>query len=524
MKSRFLLILAVLMMVGGPAVSTAAPVHPNIVLILADDMGFSDPGCYGGEIQTPHLDRLAREGLRFSQFYNCALCGPSRSSLMTGLHPHQVGISGWTGLLNNRCVTMFELLKRAGYTTAAVGRLDMVTAEDWHDPAKIGRYVDRFLGSTGHAGPGNYFKAVRTTDFFRDGRPFTLPADNSYKTDLITDFATQFIAEAAGKERPFFLYFSHYAPHWPLHAKPEDITKYRALYRKLGWDAARTQRHERLTASGMLPANCRLSPRDPRVPAWADAKDKDWEAERMAVYAAQIDSLDQSVGRVMDTLRRTGADKNTLVLFASDNGASDTPMNARLDKPGQTWRLDGTPTRVGNRPDIQPGPADNFVTAGPAWSNVANAPFRQHKATNHEGGIASPFIVSWPGVVAKPGSISGELTHLVDITATCLDVAGVEYPARFENRTVQPLAGRSLLPVLKGGQREGHPSLCWATSGARAVRVDSWKLVPLKNGPWELYDLATDRTELNDLAAQQPGRVQTMAKVFEQWRRSGDGK
>ena len=504
-----------------PAADTPPPAaRPNLVLILADDLGFSDLGCYGSEIQTPNLDRLAQGGLRFSQFYNCALCGPSRAALMTGLHPHQAGVTGWTGLLTNRCVTVFELLHRAGYTTAAVGRLDMVTAENWHDPAMISRCVDRFLGSTGHTGPGNYFKAVRGGEFFRDGQPFTLPTEGAYKTDLLTDFATQFITEAAGKEKPFFLYFAHFAPHWPLHAKPADIAKYRTLYRQLGWDAARTQRHQRLVASGMLPANCQLSPRDPRVPAWTAAKDQDWEAERMATYAAQVDSLDQSVGRVLDALRRTGADKNTLVLFLSDNGASDQPMNTPLDKPGQTWRVDGTPTRVGNRPDIQPGPADNFVTAGPPWSNVANTPFRQHKNTNHEGGIASPLIAWWPGVIAPTGGISGELAHLIDITATCLELAGVKYPAQFEGRQVQPLAGRSLLPVLKGGPRAGHASLCWATSGARAVRVGSWKLVSPKTGPWELYDLAADRTELNNLAARDPERVQAMTKIFEDWRRA----
>lgn len=506
------------------ALRGASGTRPNLIVILADDMGFSDLGCYGGEIQTPNLDRLAKDGLRFSQFYNCALCGPSRAALMTGLHPHQVGISGWTGLLNQRCVTAFELLKRAGYATAAVGRLDMVTADNWHDPAMIARRVDRFLGSTGHTGPGNYFKAVRNTDFFRDGQPFKLPAEGAYKTDLITDFATQFITEAAGKGKPFFLYFAHYAPHWPLHAKPADIAKYRELYRQLGWDAARAQRHRRLLDQGLIPANTKLSPRDARAPAWSEAKNQDWEAERMATFAAQVDALDQSVGRVMETLRRTGADQNTLVLFLSDNGASDQPMNAKLDKPGQTWRLDGTPTKIGNQPGIQPGPADNFVTAGPAWANLSNTPFRQHKQTNHEGGIASPLIAWWPGVVTRTNGISTELAHITDITATCLDAAGVAYPGQFEGRMVQPLAGRSLLPVLKGGQREGHASLCWATSGSRAVRLGQWKLVSLKNAPWELYDLATDRTELNDLAPQQPERVRTMAKVFEAWSQGGGTK
>ena len=228
--------------------------------------------------ESPTRDRPALGGLRFSQFYNCALCGPSRAALMTGLPPHRAGITNWTGLLNQRCVTVCELLKRAGYTTAAAGRLDMVTAENWHDPAAIARHVDRFLGSTGHTGPGNYFQAVRGTDFFRDGQPFTPPAAGAYKTDLITDFAEQFITGAAGKDKPFFLYLAHYAPHWPLHAKPADIAKYRGLYRGLGWDAARAQRHERLIKLGLLPAGTKLPPRDARAPAWVDAQNKDWEA------------------------------------------------------------------------------------------------------------------------------------------------------------------------------------------------------------------------------------------------------
>jgi arylsulfatase A-like enzyme len=219
---------------------------------------------------------------------------------------------------------------------------------------------------------------------------------------------------------------------------------------------------------------------------------------------------------VMDALRNTGADKNTLVFFLSDNGSSDQGVGL-LDKPGQTWRSDGTPTKVGNLPSVQPGPADNFVTAGPAWANVANTPFRHHKNTNHEGGIASPLIAWWPGVVAKPGSISSELSHIADIMATCLEVAHEACPATFAQRTVTPPAGKSLLPVLKGGTRRGHESLCWSTSGAKAVRVGNWKLVALANKPWELYDLGIDRTELHDLAKEQPERVKSMAEIFTLW-------
>ncbi|MHB8901603.1 MAG: arylsulfatase [Thermoguttaceae bacterium] len=494
-----------------------------MVLILADDMGYSDLGCYGGEIETPNLDRLAREGLRFSQFYNCALCGPSRAALMTGLAPHRVGILQWTGLLNQRCVTLPELLKGGGYATCAVGRLDMVTAENWHDPAMIGRYVDRFLGSTGHLGPGNYFKDVHNTQFFCDGKPLTLPPEGTYKTDLITDFATDFIAEAAAGQKPFFLYMAHYAPHWPLHAKSEDMEKYRRRYRELGWDAARAGRYARLVELGLIGRESRMSPRDARATAWEDAKNKDWEADRMAAYAGQIDSLDQSVGRIMTALRQADADENTLVLFLSDNGASDQAVG-RVDKPGQTWRVDGTPTRAGNNPSIPPGGPDTFVTAGPAWANVSNAPFRHHKQSNYEGGIATPCIAWWPGQIRAPGAISAEPSHINDVTATCLEVAGVEYPKEFPGRSVLPLEGRSLLADFRGERTESARTLAWATSGCRAIRIGRWKLVSGKEGPWELYDLDTDRTELDDLAQKDPERVREMSGAFERWREAGGGK
>lgn len=514
MKQTFFPVFAGIFL-GLPFEKEANAKKPNIIIIVADDMGFSDLGCYGSEIRTPNLDRLASEGIRFSQFYNCALCGPSRAALMTGRFPHQVGITKWTGLLNNRCVTMFELFKRSGYATCAVGRMDMVTAEDWHEPLNIGRYVDSFLGTVNYKGPGNYFKDVRYNQFYRDGKPFPIP-DGVYVPDLITDFATEFIRNT-DRKRPFFLYLSHEAPHWPLHAKPEDIAKYRELYLHLGWDSVRQQRLGQLIVKGVLPAGTRLSPRDKRVTAWSEVKFKEWEAERMATYAAQIDCLDQNVGRVLEELHRCGADNNTLIFFLSDNGASDQAGSSLLDEPGRTWRIDGTPTKVGNQPDIQPGPADNFVTAGPAWSNVSNGPFREHKQSNYEGGISSPLIVWWPGVISPTGTVNPELSHITDITATCLDVAGVAYPQPFTNRNVLPLAGQSLLPILKGGHRIGHASLCWATSAARAVRVGPWKLVSAKNGPWELYDLNVDRTELNNLAKQQPERVTSMNNLFEEW-------
>lgn len=496
----------------------SSPARPNVVLILADDLGYSDLGCYGSEIPTPNLDRLAEQGVRFSQFYNCALCGPSRAALMTGLHPHQVGISSWTGLLNRRCVTAFELFKQAGYATCAVGRLDMTTADGWHEPKNLSRYIDQYLGSTGHAGPGNYFKAVRNTAFFRNGESHTLN-ENGYKTDLITDFAADFVRSRAKQAEPFFLYVAEYAPHWPLHAKPDEIAKHRARYRNLGWDEGRRQRRRRLIELGLIPPQTELSPRDPNAVAWEKADHHDWEAERMATFAAQVSSLDESVGKIMAALREADLEKNTLVVFLSDNGASDKAVSRSLDQPGKTWRVDGTPTRVGNDPSIPPGGADTFVTAGPAWANLSNAPFRQHKSTNYEGGIATPCIMHWPGRIVKPGDIVHTPAHIVDLLPTFLAASELAYPSTWPERDLLPAAGISLLPLLRGDAGDER-TLFWATTGCRAVRAGNMKLVSGVNGPWELYDLSQDRTEQHDLSAAMPDRVRQLEQAFEEWRRN----
>jgi arylsulfatase len=237
----------------------------------------------------------------------------------------------------------------------------------------------------------------------------------------------------------------------------------------------------------------------------------------MATFAAQVDALDQSIGRIVEALRRAGTDKNTLILFLSDNGASDQPGPKQLDKPGAPWRLDGTLTRVGNTPNVPPGRPDTFVTGGPPWANVSNTPFREYKSTNFEGGIATPLIAWWPGVVRQTGAVTHEISHIADIAATCLDAAGVPYPGEFNGRAVLPMEGRSLLPVLKGGQRDGHKSLCWATGGSRAIREGSWKLVAGNNGSWELYDLATDRAESQNLAGKSAAIVNDLAAKWEQW-------
>ena len=504
--------------------ATAAD-RPNIVLIMADDMGFSDLDCYGGEIHTPSIDRLARRGLRFTQFYNNALCGPTRASLMTGLYSQQVGVTGWTGALNDRCATIPELLGKAGYSTAAVGRLDMTTAGEWYNPEHAAQYLDRFFGSggkPGHYGPGHYFKRVRTQGFFYNGERFDFPPGTTFdKTELYTDYAVKFIEAAADGEKPFFLYVAHSAPHWPLHAKEADIAKYRDLYKNTGWDKLRKRRCERLKEAGLIDTSWPLTPRDERVPAWDEAEHQAWQAERMAVYAAQVDCMDRNIGRLLEAIRRTGVQDDTLILFLSDNGASHQKVTGPLDKPGKPWRLDGTPTKVGNRPDIMPGGADTFCCYGPPWANVSNTPFRGYKAGCFEGGIATPLVAVWPGKIDH-GGITHQPGHIIDVMATCLNVAGVEYPDRFENRTLLPLEGKSLLPVFHGEPRKEHECLCWNVAGSRAVRMGQWKLVAAKGKAWELYDLDADRTEMRDLAGENPERVKRLAAAYEGWaRRAG---
>ncbi len=440
---------------------------------------------------------------------------------MTGLYNQQVGVRGWTGTLNGRCATIPELLKQAGYSTHVVGRLDMTTADDWHEPEQIARHVDQFFGTAsipGNLGPGSYFNLVRTGRFLHNGKAFDFPPDATfYKTDLFTDYAVQFVGKAAAQGKPFFLYAAHTSPHWPLHAKPDDIAKYRAMYAETGWDKLRTDRHQRLIEAGLTEDTWRLTSRDARVPAWQDAKHKAWEAERMAVYAAQIDCLDQNVGRLLEAVRRAGIEQNTLVLFLSDNGASDQVWGSPVDRPGRPWRRDGTPTQVGNRPEIMPGGPDTFVTYGPPWANVSNTPLRGYKTTCHEGGIATPLIVYWPDVIKQGGRITHQPGHIIDVMATCLDVADATYPSRFQRRNVLPLEGISLAPIFQGQQRDGHEALCWNVGGSRAVRMGNWKLVAAKSKPWELYDLEADRTEMNNQAGEHPDRVRQMSKTYERW-------
>jgi arylsulfatase len=504
---------------GGPP---AAAAKPNIILILVDDMGFSDIGCYGGEIRTPKVDALAKGGVRFTQFYNTARCCPTRASLLTGLYPHQTGIGhmvdnpkpfpGYTGDLNRNCVTIAEVLKGSGYRTMMSGKWHVtpVTESKHNWPRQRG--FDRFYGII--HGATNFFDPVTLT---RDNLPAERESDY-YFTDAITDNAVKYIEGAAEAKEPFFLYTAFTAPHWPLHARPQDIERYRGRY-KSGWDALREERRRKQIELGIVDPRWPMTTRDHRVPAWTEATDKEWQERRMEVYAAMVDSMDQGVGRIVDALRRTGQEQNTLILFMADNGGCAEelgPKAAGLHIPARTH--DGRSVRVGNIPGVMPGPEDTYQSYGIPWANASNTPFRLYKHWVHEGGISSPLIAYWPGKT-KAGSITHEPGHLIDVMSTCLDVAGAAYPKEQSGHRITPLEGTSLLATLNGGKLNRRNPMFWEHEGNRAVRDGRWKLVSMFPGKWELFDLEADRSETTDLANKHSDRAARMAAEYEKWAR-----
>ena len=509
--------------------------RPNVVLILADDMGFSDIGCYGGEIDTPHLDRLAANGVRFSQFYNTARCSPSRASLLTGLHPHQAGIGvltnddrprGYPGTINKRCVTIAEALKAAGYATCLSGKWHL--SSDMRNPNEAWptrRGFDRFFGTL--TGCGSFFDPGTLTRGEVNAEHEAARADFFY-TDAITDEACAFVgdcARASGPDagKPFFLYVAYTAPHWPLHARDEDIAKYRGVF-DAGWDALREKRMERLVASGIVdPDTTALSERDNSQPAWQHAEDKAWQARRMETYAAQIDRLDKGVGRIIAALEEAGRLDDTIILFLSDNGASDEGLplveleqfKRRTDILRAKTR-DGRDVRVGNEPSIVPGGEDTYSSYGRAWANLSNTPFRYYKRWVHEGGIATPLIVHWPNGGLERGSVVKTAFQLTDVMPTLLDATGTAYPTRHDGHDIAPCEGQSVLPALRG-EPVDERTLYWEHTGNAAIRRGNWKLVRDYPQPWELYDIARDRTELNDVADKHPEVVAALSAAWHAW-------
>ncbi|MEM7112049.1 MAG: arylsulfatase [Chloroflexota bacterium] len=509
--------------------STAIP--PNIILILADDMGFADIGCFGSEIETPNLDRLGMEGVRCTSMYNGARCCPTRASLLTGLYPHQAGVgfmigdlgrSAYQGYLRDDCVTIAELLQTNGYRTLMAGKwhvggdYEPRKADSWRPgdlshPTPNQRGFDRFYGMLD--GAGSFFHPHYVME---DGKRVETDPENYYLTDAITEKGIEMIEGAVEEERPFFLYLAHTAPHWPLHAHPEEIAKYEGRYRQ-GWDAVRTARHEEMKGLKLVDSRWDISPRDPDALPWEDVAEQDWYDLCMAVYAAQIDRMDQGIGKVLDKLDELGVADNTIVLFLSDNGG----CAELLEEDGWARFYGGTlpsggEIQLGNRPDLRPGTADTFMSYGVAWSNVSNAPFRFHKRWVHEGGISTPLLVRWPNKIAG-GRIDHTPCHVIDLMATFLAACGVDYPKEFNGRSIQPLAGENLLPLWEGGEWKRERPLFWEHQGNCAVRFDNWKLVREFGGAWELYDMNTDRTELHNLVAKNRPMAEQLTRLYSEW-------
>jgi arylsulfatase A-like enzyme len=537
---------AVLLLVAAflPGRSVAArPVRsaaaPNIILILADDLGFSDLGCYGGEIRTPNLDRLAARGVRFTQFYNASRCCPTRASLLTGLYPHQAGIGhmmedlgkpGYQGQLNQNCVTLAEVLKTAGYRTLMVGKWHVAhvkfTGKEqlnyensdpfWMEKSgwPLQRGFDEFYGTI--HGVGSFFDPFTLT---RGNTPIQPDRKDFYYTDALNDEAVKFVERYGAQAEPFFLYVAHTAPHWPLHARPEDIAKYEGHY-DLGWDALREKRHQRMAYLGLIDRHSPLSTRHPTVPAWTNAPNKEWEAHRMAVYAAMIDRMDQGIGKILGKLDEMKIAENTVILFLSDNGAcAENNQPGWYDVPSRT--RDGKSVSVGNKhPEVMAGPNHVWQTVGPAWANASSTPFRWWKHYAHEGGTATPCIVSWPKKI-KPGRLTHEPGHVIDLMPTLVALSGAKYPGKFKGHPIQKMEGVNLVPVFDGARAPSR-TLFWEHEGNRAVRRGKWKLVAEQKGSWELYDLEQDRTEVHNLAGRNQDKVNELKEAYDRWaRRTG---
>ena len=508
---------------------------PNFVLILNDDMGFSDIGCYGGEVQTPNLDALARNGLRYTQFYNTARCCPSRASLLTGLYPHQAdvgemmrddGIDGYLGDLNPNTVTIAEALKSGGYATYMSGKWHVTRHIDPDSPKHNWpnqRGFDDFYGII--TGAANYYRPRTLT---RNNVSIEPEGDDYFFTDAISTEAVRQIREHAASadvDTPFFQYVAYTAPHWPLHAHEEDIAKYKGRF-GAGWDTLRDERITRMIDMGIIQEDWKLSERDPTVGPWEKEEHQDWQARRMEVYAAQIDRMDQGIGRIIEILKETGEFENTVIVFLADNGGCAEELDGNdgwimnlLEKPPYAGTLetrDGRKVRFGNNPDIVPGAEDTYASYGVPWANVSNTPFRLYKHWVHEGGIATPFIVHWPEGIAARGELRHQSAQLPDVMTTFLDVAGVDYPEINEGRTIKPAEGFSMVPTFID-KPHGREVLYWEHEGNRAVRRGKWKLVCKKNCDWELHNMEKGRTEADDVAADHPDTVKELAALYNSW-------
>ena len=525
MKLTILSLLACLI-----ACSAGAAERPNIVLIVADDLGYSDLGCYGSEIRTPTLDGLAENGLRFSQFYNVARCCPSRASLLTGLYPHQAGVGhmtydagepGYRGELRDDVPTIAEVLKNSGYFTAMSGKWHVTLHTKLDSPRDswpCQRGFDEFFGTLpGHGSFWDPRGMMRNNEPVRPGQGF-------FYTDAIADHAVEFIRTSGGK--PLFLYVAFTAPHFPLHARKKTIASYDGTY-DVGWDEIRKRRHASLIERGLLPKGTRLAPRDPASITWKDEPHQQWQAHRMQVFAAMVTEMDAAIGRIVAALKECGKLEDTLLVFLSDNGGSNEGhLHNTIERMKKPWvssliptkTPDGKPVRAGDWPGEKLGGPETYGSYGPRWANVSNAPFRRHKSWVHEGGISTPCIVHWPKA-DRVGQITHHVAHLIDLMLTFAEAGGAQ-------STISD--GASLMPVL-AGKEAADRELGWEHEGNRAYRKGKWKIVSEfpgtwttmypyeKKGEWELYDMEADRTELNDLAGAEPQLLKEMVEAYETW-------
>lgn len=449
--------------------NTGPAKQPNILLIMVDDLGFSDFGCYGGEIATPHIDKLAENGLRFTQFYNTAKCHSSRVSLLSGLYCTQAGDESLS-----RATTIAQVLGDAGYFTSMTGK--------WHlhkQPTDFGfqRYWGHLSGAT------DFF--IGDSTFRYNGRIWNDFDENFYTTDANVDYSLRFIGEALETGKPFFHYIAFNAPHYPLQAPRADVEKYRDVYDR-GWAPVREARFERQQQLEIFPEEMALPPLPEHIPMWDSLTEEQraFESFRMSVFAAMVDRIDQNMGRLMDFLHDRGELENTLVMICSDNG--------------------GCPFERSRNLEIPPWEGGSFLLYDASWATVSNTPLKHYKQTQHEGGISTPMIVYWKDHIENPGGWERTPGHLIDVMATCLEVTGATYP---ELDGLQPLMGKSLVPLFGGGEREGHEELYFVFGSCRALRSGDWKAVSFYNNPWELYNIAEDRCEQHDLASEKPELV-----------------
>ena len=479
--------------------------RPNILLILADDMGYSDLGCIGSEIKTPNIDRLASQGVKMTQFYNAARCCPSRASLLTGLYQQQAGVGymvadlgvpAYQGYINRESVTLAEALKINGYNTYCVGK--------WHVGEKpenwpIERGFDKTWGPIG--GSIDYFNPRKRQKIALNDQLWTAPDSGFYMTNAMGDFAIRFLDEQANKPEPFFMYLAFTAPHWPLQALPQDIAKYRGKYMG-GFEKIREQRFERMKKLGIINKNSKLSPIDPDSPDWerlTTAEKEKWDL-RMAVYAAMVDNMDQNIGRVLAKLKKMNELDNTLVIFLSDNGGCAETVNFRKT----------------TKDDPETGSPGSYDSYEQPWANVSNTPFRRYKTWSHEGGVSTPLIAWWPAKFKN--QINTTPGHIIDIMPTLIEAAGGAYPKEYNGNIVTPEEGISLLPLFEGKKTKDKRLLFWEHEGNAAVRDGKWKLVKdYSLGKWELYDITKDRSELIDLSEKYPEKVQELMTDWTEW-------